>query len=205
MSELQSDKVLHAIADAIPVGQAEASDWVRAYEARQTVNEAAGAARLVGGVFIVLGVVLVVPAFVARMRGGVEFLAVANAVILIGPGVWYFFAAAMLRKLDRRAPTVALRVAAGQGAAVALGLLAAALLPRQRELGHVATPAGMALFFMPALAALAYHLRRARNAINALGGGEIGFEPLAPRPVIPVAPEERDVAAGPGVGGELRE
>ena len=178
--------------------------WFRAQQARKTVDEAVSAARLLGGVFVTLGVLALLPLVSARVRGGMQFLAVANAVILIGPGVWYFFAATLVSKLDRRAATAALRVAAAQGAAVALGLLAAAVA-RRRELSQIAAPAMLAVFFMPALGALAYHLRRAREAMNALGGGEIGFQPLAPVPVIPVAPEGRGDPPPPHAGAEQRD
>ena len=176
---------------ALPADAADAAAaWLRAQQARTTVGEAAGAARLVGGIFVALGALLILPGFVARMRGGLQYWAGANAVMLIGPGVWYVFAATLLRKLDRRAASVALRVAAGQGVAVAAGLVTAALV-RRGELAQLAAPAFMAMFFMPALTALAYQLRRARDAINVLGGGEIGFEPLTPLPVIPIPPDER--------------
>ena len=182
---------------ALPADAAEAAaGWLQAQQARKTVDEAAGAARLVGGIFIGLGALLILPVFVARLRGGLQYWAVANAVMLVGPGVWYVFAATLLRRLDRRAALVALRVAAGQGIAVAAGLLTAAVV-RRGELAQLAAPAFMAMFFMPALAALAYQFRRARDAINVLGGGEVGFEPLAPVPVIPLARGEVDNPPGP--------
>lgn len=185
---------------ALPADAAEAAaGWLRAQQARKTVDEAAGAAKLVGGIFIALGALLILPVFFARVRGSPQYWAVAIAVMLVGPGVWYVFAAALLRRLDRRAASVALRVAAGQGVAVAAGLLAAAVA-RRGELAQLAAPAFMAVFFMPALAALAHQFRRARDAINVLGGGEIGFEPLAPVPVIPLAPDERVDPSSPTPG-----
>ena len=163
----------------------EAERWVPTSNARKVVDEAVSSARLLGGVFIALGALLLLQVAGGRMRGGGQVLAVANVVLLVGPGVWYFVAAGLVRRLDRRAATVALRVAAAQGAAVAAGFAVAALLgPNHRP--PVAMAVMFAVFFMPALAALAYSLWRAREAMNFLGGGRAGFEALAPRPVIPV-------------------
>src|SRR5688572_29793572 len=79
--------------------------------ARKTLDEAASASRLVGGVFVVLGVFLLYSALDRRMLRSMQVLAVANAIVLVGPGAWYFLAAAFLRRLERRAATVAIRVA----------------------------------------------------------------------------------------------
>jgi hypothetical protein len=158
--------------------------------ARKSVEEAASASRLVGGVFVALGVLLVVPVLQRRMRGGLQALAVANAIVLVGPGVWYFLAAALLRRLERRAATIAIRVAVTQGVFVATGLGLAGFVDSRRAWAGVSTPALLAIFFMPALAALVFHLWRAREAMNLLGGGETGFEALGPRPVIPLEPED---------------
>ena len=169
-----------------PTGQAEVVQWIQVQRARKTLDEAASAARLVGGVFVALGAVLVVPVIQGRMRSGMQALALANALILVGPGVWYVLAAGLVRRLERRAATVTIRVAIAQGALVATGLGLATFLDSRDTFARIATPALLAMFFMPALAALAYHLWRAREAMNLLGGGEAGFEALAPRPVIPV-------------------
>jgi hypothetical protein len=168
-----------------PVPLAEAAHFVAMTRARKAVDEAASAAALLGVVFAVLGAILMIPVVGGRMRGGLRPLAAADALILVGPGVWYFLAASLIRRLDRRAVVVGLRVAAVQGTLVAAGLLLAALL-RRRDAEELTVPAIVAMFFMPALAALAHHLWRARQAINLLGGGETGFEALAPRPAIPL-------------------
>jgi hypothetical protein len=167
--------------------------------ARRQVDDAVNAARLLGGVFILLGAVVLAIVLRGAMRGGAQWMALANVVILIGPGVWYFFAATLLRRLDPRAATVALRVAAGQGAAVAAGILLAVFT--RRDMSEAAIPATLAIFFMPALGALAYHFWRARGAIEALGGGPLGFAPLAPRPVIPV--EQPEVRQATDAGQEI--
>jgi len=160
------------------------------------VEEAASAAALLGVVFAVLGALVMIPVVSGRMRGGLRLLAGTNALILIGPGVWYFLAASMIRRIERRAAAVALRVAGLQGILVAAGLLLTAFLD-QRNAGELTLPAMVATFFMPALGALAYHLWRARQAMNLLGGGETGFEALAPRPVIPLAPEPPPASVEP--------
>ena len=172
----------------VPDPVSTAAHWAPVTSARKAVDEAAAAAALLGVVFAVLGALVMIPVVSGRMRGGLRLLAGTNALILIGPGVWYFLAASMIRRIDRRAVAVALRVAAGQGTLVASGLLLTALL-RRRDTEEMTVPAILAMFFMPALAALAYHLWRARQAMNLLGGGETGFEALAPRPAIPLAPE----------------
>ena len=168
--------------------QAQSARWLQTQSARKTLDDAAAAARLLGGVFVALGVTLVFPALQGRMRAGMQALAVANALVLVGPGAWYVLAAALICRLDRRAATVALRVAAAQGALVAAGLGLAYFFDRRDARLGASTPALLAIYFMPALAALCYYLRRAREAMNLLGGGEAGFEALAPRPVIPLEP-----------------
>ena len=175
-----------------PAAIDEAARWVQTSDARKTVDEAASSARLLGGVFVALGVVLLVQVLRARLRGGGQVLAAANVVLLVGPGVWYFVAGGLLRRLDRRAATVALRVAAAQGAAVAAGFVLSALLgPNHRP--SVAMAVMFAVFFMPALAALAYSLWRAREAMNFLGTDRTGFEMLAPVPVIPIDESTPDI------------
>src|SRR5437763_14723457 len=86
--------------------------WAAVTRARKAVDEAASAASLLGVVFAVLGALVMVPVVSGRMRGGLRLLAGTNALILIGPGVWYFLAASMIRRIDRRAVGAALRVAA---------------------------------------------------------------------------------------------
>ena len=163
----------------------------RTADAWRTVDEAAGAARLLGAVFILLGVVVLAPVLKGRAWSSAQWLAVANALVLIGPGVWYWLASSLIGRLDARAATVALRVAAAQGALVAAGLVMGATAGRS-DLSRLAIPAMLALFFMPAVAALAYHLWQARAAMNVLGGGATGFTPVAPRPAIPVAEQAPD-------------
>ena len=171
-----------------PEAVRDAMRWIQVRAARKTLDEAAGAARLVGAVFVVLGAAVLIPVLSGRMRTGMQVLAVANAIILVGPGAWYLLAATLITRLERRAATVGIRVAAVQGVLVALGLGVAGVVNSRETWSGVARPALLAVFFMPALAALAYHLRRAREAMNLIGGGQAGFEALAPLPVIPLEP-----------------
>ena len=157
--------------------------------ARKTVHEAASAARLLGLVFAALGGVLLVPLVQRRPSRGFEAMGIVNVVILVGPGVWYFLAASWIRRLDRRAATVSLRVAVVQFVAVAIGLVFAAVA-RRGSVSELAVPAVVALFFMPALAALVYHLVQARAAMNLLDTEGKGFEPIVRR-ALPVEPEDQ--------------
>lgn len=175
--------------------------WMQVQAAGKLLNEAASASRLVGGVFVALGVFLVYTALDRRMYRGMQVLAVANAVVLVGPGSWYILAAAFLRRLERRAATVAIRVAAVQGVLVVVGLVLAGVIDSRGTWSGLYRPALLAIFFMPALGALVFHLRRARAAMNLLGGGESGFEALAPRPVIPLEPPDLPADDAGGVTG----
>lgn len=209
MPGAQSDIPILPVASHAPPAtgsMAEAARWVQAQGAHKTLDDAAAAARLLGGVFVVLGAVLVFPVLQGRMRTGMQALAVANALILVGPGAWYVLAAALIRRLDRRAATIAMRVAAAHGAFVAAGLGLSYFFDGRNARFTMSAPALLAIFFMPALAALCYHLWRAREAMNLLGGGEAGFEALAPRPVIPLEPSppiaEAPAAALPPQGSD---
>jgi hypothetical protein len=168
--------------------------WFDDWTARKTVQEAASAARLLGVVFAALGAVLLAPVLQRGPSRGFEALGVVNVVILMGPGVWYFLAASWIRRLDRRAVTVSLRVAVVQFVAVAVGLIFGAVT-RRDNLGQLAVPAIVALFFMPALAALVYHLVQARSAMNLLDTAGKGFEPIVLR-ALPVEPAETPPAQG---------
>ena len=169
-----------------PEAGSDPTRWIQVQEARKTLDEAAGAARLVGFIFIALGVALIVPLLDRRLRAGLQLVMVANALVLIGPGAWYVLAANLIRRLERRAATVAIRVAVVQGVLVAAGLGLAGWIDSRDPLFGVARPALLAMFFMPALAALTYNFWRARTAMNLIGGGGAGFEALAPRPVLPL-------------------
>jgi hypothetical protein len=169
--------------------------------AQRTVHEAAAAARLLGVVFAVLGGVLLAPMLRRGNARGYEVWGIVNVVVLVGPGVWYFLAASWLRRLDRRAATVSLRIAAVQFAAVALGLLFRGTLGNNR-LSDVAMPAVLAVFFMPALAALVYHLVRARSAMNLIQSEGSAFEPIV-RPVLPLDPATAPDPDSPPATGML--
>ncbi|HYO08266.1 MAG TPA: hypothetical protein VER17_04790 [Tepidisphaeraceae bacterium] len=145
-------------------------------------------ARLIGGLFVVLGAIPLLVAFNtgARDGWGARLMAVVNTMILVGPGVWYVAASVMMRRLNRQAVTTSTRVAVAQlvlvPATIVLGIFA-------RDLGFspmiFALPSLLAVFFIPALIALLFVLRRIRGMMNQIAPEAHGFEPL-PMAVLPL-------------------
>src|SRR4029453_88337 len=74
--------------------------------ARRAVEEAASSTRMLGIVFVALGGILALIMFKGGLRTPIRALVLINVLILVGPGVWYFLAAEMIRRLDGRAATV---------------------------------------------------------------------------------------------------
>jgi nitrate reductase NapE component len=156
------------------------------------LKAAADSCRLLGGLFIALGILpmLAVLRFVGAF--GVEWmgrvLAIATTLVLVAPGAWYVVAARLIRRADARAARISMIVAVFQ-AAVIVGGLAFGVIFAPRT--PIAVPAFLAVFFLPAVLAMLYHLARARRAAEITATSH-AFEAIAPRPVLPVD------AAAPG-------
>ena len=169
------------------------------------LKQAADACRLMGGLFIGLGVLPML--MVLRFTGasGVEWvgrvLAIATTLVLVAPGAWYVVASRLIRRADARAARVSIFVAATQAALIVGGMLVGRAFGSRLPVGM---PAFMAAFFVPAMGVTLYHLVRAKRAAEATATSH-AFEPLAPRPVLPVAtllPETAGERLRPITGGD---
>jgi hypothetical protein len=153
------------------------------------LNSAADACRLLGLLFICLGAFpLLLPQFGLGLRRGPGWLQQAMGVVitlvLVGPGAWYFVAARLTRRADLRAIRISLIVVSIQAALIVVGLVLAIF---GRVGGTLAIPSFVGLFFLPALAAAAWHLARARRTAASIDRS-YGFDLLAPKPVLPIEP-----------------
>jgi hypothetical protein len=159
--------------------------------AYRQLRAAVGDVRLVGGLFILLGLFPMLLAFFSAARGGTRgarIIAIVNTLILLGPGVWYFAAGTMMRRLSRAALRQAVWVARAQ----------LVLVPATALLGFLARPAGyephlffvpvmLTVFFVPALIALLFTFRRIDGLMNNIEPASRGFEAL---PVQVLRPKE---------------
>jgi uncharacterized protein YjeT (DUF2065 family) len=151
------------------------------------LNAAADACRLLGLLFIFLGVFpLLMSQFGFGLRRGPMWLrqamAIATTLVLVGPGAWYFVAARLTRRADLRAIRISLVVVSIQAAFIVCGLV---LLFMGRTGGTLVVPSVVGLFFLPALSAAAWQLVRARRTALTIDQN-YGFDLLAPKPVLPV-------------------
>jgi len=138
--------------------------------------------RLVGGLFVILGLLPMALIFASLGRGdtwGARLLAIVNAIVLLGPGVWYFAAGTMMRRLSRPALRQAVWVARAQLVIVPCTLL----------IGLFAKPVGydpeiffvpviLTIFFLPALIALLFTFRRIGGLMNHIEPETRGFEAM---------------------------
>jgi hypothetical protein len=151
------------------------------------LNAAADACRLLGLLFIFLGVF---PLFMSQFGFGLrrgpmwlrQAMAIATTLVLVGPGAWYFVAARLTRRADLRAIRISLVVVSIQAAFIVCGL---ALLFMGRTGGTLVVPSVVGLFFLPALGATAWQLLRARRTAVTIDQN-YGFDLLAPKPALPV-------------------
>ena len=143
------------------------------------LRRAVGDARLLGGVFTVVGALFLIPALI-ETRGLVTKLLTASAsLLLLGPGILYWIAASSLGRrkpagavLARRAAVAHVLAIVGSGA---LGLIAGALDTWGWGLFF---PAFVAAFFVPALVAFLVQARAALRAARVLDDSGRAFEPL---------------------------
>ena len=165
------------------------ADARKAAEPYRQLRTAVGDVCLVGGLFVILGLLpMGLSVFSMFGRGdswGARLLAIVNTIVLLGPGVWYFAAGTMMRRLSRPALRQAVWVARAQ----------LAIVPCVLVLGIFARPVGyephifiipvlLTIFFVPALIALLFTFRRIGGLMNNIEPESRGFEAL-PVQVLP--------------------
>lgn len=150
------------------------------YNLHQQLRRAISDTRLIGIVLCIMGCIppLIMFASGSMMTFPGEVLAVVNTAVLLGPGVWYIVAAAMMRRLNQYVPRVSIKIALAQLALILICLAVPFLdlIPIGR--GSFIVPALMAVFQVPALIALIFVLRRADRVIKLLEPSGYAFEPL---------------------------
>jgi hypothetical protein len=154
----------------------------RLAEPYRMLRQAVGDVRLVGGLFVLLGLLPMLFVAFTAVRGGTRgarILSIVNTVVLLGPGIWYFAAGTMMRRLSRPALRQAVWVARAQlvlvPSAMVLGFLARA---GAYEPHLFIIPAALTLFFVPALIALMFTFRRIDGLMNNIAPEIRGFEAL---------------------------
>ena len=116
-------------------------------------------------------------------------MAIVNTIVLLGPGIWYFAAGTMMRRLSRPALRQAVWVARAQLVIVPCVLLIGIFAgPAGFEREIFIVPVMLTIFFVPALIALLFTFRRIEGLMNAIEPEARGFEAL-PVQVLPLAAE----------------
>lgn len=163
------------------------------------LDRAAASCRTLGGCFALVGsfpLLLVAFLKLNGMNGPADIesqiLGFVDTLILVGPGVWYFIAATLLRRCHLSASNWTLYVAVSQ---LALIFLFVAFSLSVAHAGFVLLPVILSLFFLPALIALIYELYRARRAIIVLSPVTSAFSPILLNPQSPSA--ENNPASSP--------
>ena len=156
--------------------------------AARRLRESVRDCRLLGGIFVTLGGLLMLMLLAAPIPGGrwyAKLMLASNSVMLVGPGVWYITAATFIKRLEPWAIRVSFFIAAGQFTVVAAAFLSLILPGVGGDRFIFVIPACLNLFFLPALAALVWQLFSARSAMNILMPAGRSFE------VMPVMPQDR--------------
>jgi hypothetical protein len=123
---------------------------------------------------------------------GARLLAIVNTIVLLGPGVWYFAAGTMMRRLSRPALRQAVWVARAQLVIVPCVLLIGIFArPAGFEPEIFIVPVMLTIFFVPALIALMFTFRRIDGLMNNIEPETRGFEAL---PVQAIAVESSSAA-----------
>ena len=170
-------------------------------EPYRQLRAAIGDVRLVGGLFVILGLLpMALALFSVSRRGdtwGARLLAIVNTVVLLGPGVWYFAAGTMMRRLSRPALRQAVWVARSQLAIVPatllVGIFAAGAVGFDAEVFIV--PVVLTIFFLPALCALLFTFRRIAGLMNQIEPEARGFEALPVQAIPATDPAKPQVAS----------
>ena len=172
------------------------ADARRSAEPYKQLRAAVGDVRLVGGLFIILGLLPMAPALFAMFNRndswGARLLAIVNTIVLLGPGVWYFAAGTMMRRLSRPALRQAVWVARAQLVIVPCVLFVGIFArPAGFEPEVFIVPVMLTIFFVPALIALMFTFRRIDGLMNNIEPETRGFEAL---PVQAIAVESSSAA-----------
>jgi len=148
----------------------------------KTLNEAVSNARLLAFVFVLLGVLFVLAGFGAWRSWEGRVLGALAGVMLLGPGVLYWIAARLLGRAKPAGAAIARKAAAAHVAAIVVFLvLGFAGLGRA-----FFAPAIAGLFFVPAVIAFLAETGRAMRAAVMLDDPAPAFQPVIPKPVLPV-------------------
>lgn len=150
-------------------------DAPRPLSAEESVDNAATNAQWLGAGFAILGLITIVGAWNPAARLASHLLLIADTLVLIGPGVWYFVAAPRIRQLDVRAVRNSQYVIFGQIGAIVL-LTSADLFINGFTPTTLILPGVFALGAIPALVVLIVDLRQTRKAISKLSPPGRGFE-----------------------------
>ena len=173
------------------------ADARRAAEPYRQLRRAIGDVKLVGGLFVILGLLpmlLVIWSACAAARGG-RIMAIVNTLVLLGPGVWYFAAGMMMRRMNRHALRQSIWVARVQLVLVpAVMLIGIFAMPIGYEPHLFIIPAVLTVFFVPALIALLFTFRRIGRLMDDIEPAERGFEAL-PVQALPVEAANRQASS----------
>ncbi len=154
------------------------------YVQRRKLKEVVSNLRLIGIVFAAIGGFPLVLMRNSRAGFADQLLATVDSAVLIGPGVWYLFAAQMVRKLQLRGARISLRIAWAQLFIIAIGIVIGfGLGGRNRQ--AMLVPVFLAVFFVPALIAQMVQLAKAKGIIPLLNPEVRAFEAI---PVAAMAP-----------------
>jgi hypothetical protein len=167
---------------------------------RKKLKQAVYNMRLLGFVFGGLGVFPLLFMLDARAGIATQIVATVDTAVLIGPGVWYCFAARMVENLEMRSVRISLRVAWAQLAAVVVCLVMGLQLPGQSKEAMI-VPAFIATFFLPALIAFMVQLAKARGVIRLLNPDVHAFEAIPLASVAPNVPVSQGDADAPPAEG----
>jgi len=177
--------------DAMRMADETIAEARRTREPYRQLRAAVGDVRLVGGLFILLGLLpMGLALFSISRRGdswGARLMAIVNTIVLLGPGVWYFAAGTMMRRLSRPALRQAVWVARAQLVIVPSALLIGIFArPVGFEPEIFIVPVVLTVFFVPALIALLFTFRKIGGLMNNIEPETRGFEAL-PVQAIPLS------------------
>lgn len=149
--------------------------------------------RIMGPVYCCLAILALFFGLTGSRGQAVRILSAVNAVLLIGPGAWYLIVAWQLNKLSFTLIRPTFWVAIVQ-AVLVMCVLAVQIKIGWRMPGEVFIPAALAMFFIPAVIATAWHLWRLQQVVPTLLPSSMAFEPTGVKdiPVARAIPVESD-------------
>jgi hypothetical protein len=164
----------------------------------KTLNEAVSNARVLAFVFVLLGVLFVLAGLASWRAWEGRVLAALAGTLLLGPGVLYWIAGRLLSRAKPAGAAIARKAAAAHVAAIVVFLVLGFA-----GLGHAFfAPAIAGLFFVPAVIAFLAETGRAMRAAVMLDDPAPAFQPVIPKPVLPVeegeATRTSEVSRGEG-------